>query len=85
MMSCEELVETAQKFHYELTAAVIDGEEDMEYTTYGIVALDMEQKMVLSYPDVSTNRDFVLQIVEKCNLNNVDAMHLEDILLDSIG
>lgn len=73
------------KYFYERTSCVVDGEEDMEYTTYGVRALDQNQNVAAAYPDVSTRADFVQNIVDLCNQNEADVLHLEDILTDSIG
>lgn len=86
MLSKEEQLEYTQlNVHYELTTDVIDGEGDMKYTTYGIMALDQNTRQLAQYRDVSTNQSFVRQIVDKCNKNQVDVLHLKDIILDSIG
>lgn len=86
MLSKEKQVDQTQlAVHYEMTSDVVDGGEDMEYTTYGIKAVDENTEVVAHYRDVSTNMDFVRQIIEKCNQYQVDVLHLEDIILDSIG
>ena len=70
---------------YDLTTTDIDGEYDMRYTTYGIVAVNHIGDIVVCYKDVSTDAEFVKTIVDKCNELEVSAIHLEDILLDYIG
>lgn len=72
-------------WRYELTAADVDDGEDMRYTTYGVRALDLDGKIAASFIDVSTNKAFVQDIVEKCNKFDAHIMHLEDILIDHIG
>lgn len=72
-------------YRYELTSTVIDGEEHMRYTTYGICAVNQDGAIAASYPDVSTSEEFVQQLVEQCNRCELDVLHLKDILLDNIG
>lgn len=66
------------------TETDIDGGENVRYTTYGVKAFDSEGNVATVYPDVSTKKALVEEIVEKCNLYNADVIHLEDILLDCL-
>lgn len=86
MVSKDKQLEVVRlQYHYELTSTVVDGEEDMRYTSYGISAVNEKQTIVVSFPDVSTNESFVSRLVEQCNICELDALHLEDVLIDYIG
>lgn len=74
-------------FRYELTVTVknIDEADNIRYTTYGVSAFDMDQNLILQYPDVSTDQALVKCLVRDCNLHQLDVIHLEDVILDRIG
>ena len=72
-------------YRYECTSAVVDGEELMRYTIYGIRAKDEAGTVVACYDDVSTQQDFVNRLVELCNQGMLDPLHLGDVLLDYLG
>lgn len=71
--------------HYAVTTTKIDTVEPMRYTTYGIQATAKDGTILAQYPDISTNRTQVEQIVERCNKHQADILHLEDIILDALG
>lgn len=73
------------QYIYELTETHIDDLQDISYTTYGIQALDSDQKVVVAYADVLTNRVLVEELVHKCNLLELDVLHLQDVIWDLIG
>lgn len=85
MVKSNESASAHKTWYYEITMADIDGGGDMEYTTYGIKAMDSDAHVAAAYADVSTSKAFVQQIVDKCNQFDADVIHLEDILLDEIG
>lgn len=85
LISREESEHTALKVGYARTTSVVDGEDDLRYTTYGIVARDERQNIVARIDDVSTDLALVDEIVARCNANDADILHLEDIVLDWIG
>lgn len=71
---------------YEMTSKVIDWEDGMKYTTYGIMARDTaSDRIVGAYPDVSLDKDAVRKLVDKCNECELQAIHLKDAVLDFIG
>lgn len=58
------------------------------YHSFGIVAIkvcDGEQQQKAFASDVSTDRDFVEELAERCTAAQLDPIHLKDIVLDSIG
>jgi hypothetical protein len=69
---------------YELTNNIIDGKENLRYTTYGVRALDSLGNPQAVYADVSTDRQSVEALVGKCNEGGLHLLHLEDVLLDLI-
>lgn len=72
-------------YRYELTSRkVVDGEEDIRYTTYGISAVNQNGEVVVSHPDVSTDKVFMIRLVERCNNGQLDALHLRDVIIDSL-
>lgn len=85
LVTKEGVTEITRCYCYELTATVVDDKENLRYTTYGVSVKDEAQNVIAAYPDVSTKKDFVQHIVDKCNQFELDAVHLEDLLLDSIG
>jgi hypothetical protein len=63
---------------------MIDGEEDLRYTTYGVAALGRDGEVLAAYADVSTDRRGMEKLVERCNECGLSIRHLEDVLLDFI-
>lgn len=70
---------------YHLTSVVIDDEENLRYTTYGICVLNPYGDVIKQFADVSTDKKLIQQIVDDCNNHQASAIHLKDIILDRIG
>lgn len=54
--------------------------------SYGIVARDDVNGSLhwVCVPDVSANKEFVLQLIDRCNRGQLSASHLLDVVLDSL-
>ena len=64
---------------YILTETTVNIDNTSEITTYGI-ALNHNS----IYNDISPNKTFVMNIIEKCNNHNVSPVHIQDVIYDSI-
>jgi hypothetical protein len=76
--------EGQKSYTYKLTSSVIDGEDNLRYTTYGVAALDQSGEVLSAYPDVSADRLGLEELVVRCNERGLSILHLEDVLLDFI-
>ena len=59
-----------------------------DYHSFGIVAFKIcggKRQQEAFASDVSTDRDFVEELAERCTAAQLDPIHLKDIVLDSIG
>lgn len=54
------------------------------YETFGIAAFDESDNQVMKISDISIDRDKVLDIAQKCNECNLDAIHLLNVIEDSL-
>ena len=66
---------------YRYFKETITNEEIGEYEAYGIVTEDGNYR----YSDVSCDEDEVKKIVNVLNENDVDPIHLHDVIEDMIG
>jgi len=67
----------------ELTSMdVVDEQEDIGYTTYGLRVLDVCGDVLYEVPDIDTSKDFVQRFVEFCSQSDVRLMHIPDLLED---
>ena len=55
-----------------------------EYVSYGIRVLDSEGNEIERVSDVSLNQSIVTELCEKCTTQNLDAIHLFDIIEDNL-
>jgi len=78
----EPLVFRGKDYTLELTTCNIDDNEQMSYTTYGIRVTDQDDFVRLQYQDVSTQRTFVEEFIRLCADNDVELVHVADILED---
>ena len=69
-------------FHYFPTTQNLSDEDLGTYTTYGVTVQDDEKKTILSISDVSPNKQFVIELCERCNQFQLDPIHLSDLIYD---
>ena len=54
------------------------------YISYGISVIDSVGNEIKRVSDVSLNESFVSELCEKCTTQNLDAIHLFDIIEDNL-
>lgn len=54
------------------------------YRSFGIRAIDEQGNVVKEIHDVSTRFAFVASLCKRCTINELDPIHLQDIVEDSI-
>lgn len=69
-------------FQYRLFNETLNSSEIGEYKTTGIMVLDENENELIKMSDVSTNEDDVKKVVDLCNQEQVEPIHLYDILED---
>ena len=76
-------VETTQEFQYQIckTKESIDSIDILEY---GIICKNRCNITILSIECISTEYDFVAQLVHRLNEGKADACHLYDIVEDAL-
>lgn len=84
MRTVTETVSTSRSATYscELTALKVDESEDMRYTTYGVAVLGAAGQQLLSYPDISTDKQFVEEFLNLIKNHDIALMHIPDLLED---
>ena len=56
--------------------------------TYGISVLQRQEgqwHVICSVGDISSNKDFVVQLAERCQRLQLDYLHFIDVILDAIS
>jgi len=76
------LHERGMEFLMELTTCNIDGEDEMQYTTYGIRMTDPDGKALLHYRDISTSREYVEAFIQLCVDGGASPVHVASLLED---
>lgn len=66
----------------ELTTMVVDGEEGIRYTTYGMELLQLDDQKIASVDDISTSRNLVEDFICLLINHNVALIHVMDVLED---
>lgn len=69
-------------FQYRLFNETLNSSEIGEYKATGIMVLDENENELIKMSDVSTNEDDVKKVVDLCNQEQVEPIHLYDILED---
>ena len=55
------------------------------YLSFGIRAIDEQGNIVKEIHDVSTRLAFAASLCKRCTINELDPIHLKDVIEDSIG
>lgn len=66
----------------DLTTSELDGFDAMRYTTYGVRFTDEAGRILLQYEDISTDRQYVEDLIDLCTKYKVSGAHLADVLND---
>lgn len=69
---------------YKVICETLSSEIIGHYETFGVAVFDSADNQVMKISDVSTDRDKVLDIVQKCNDGKLDAIHLLNVIEDSL-
>mgnify|MGYP003363718656 CR=1 FL=1 len=70
---------------YQIVRQEFDSPELGRYTSYGIAAVTMPAQIQLAFvADVSTSKDFVAELADRCTKGQLDPTQLMDVILDSL-
>lgn len=70
---------------YVLTETNLSTAETKEYVTFGIRSENADNRCTIHIPDVSTNKQLVRALVERCNAGQLDPVHLHEVVEDAIA
>lgn len=70
------------KVHYCLRRDVIRREDDVQYTAYGLDAVDSDGRILRSVPDLLLDRQRVMDLIDRCNALELSLIHLDDVIED---
>ena len=70
-----------EKYRYLVLSQVLKDEDGDEYTAYGITVMSGENA-ILSISDISTNCEDIRRLAEACTGNELDPIHINDIIED---
>ncbi len=77
LTSCE------RELNMELTCSEkVDVDEEIRYTTYGLRLLDETGRVLLSYEDVDSRREYVERFLSMCVGHDIHPLHIPDLLED---
>lgn len=71
-------------YTYQIREDRISDETGKEHIVYGIQAVDSAGHVVLAFPDVYFSRKKAERLVDLCNENQLELIHLADVVADAI-
>lgn len=74
-------------YNYNIFVEVLKNEDSDAYTAYGICVCSMEnnqRKEVLKVSDVSTDKEKVDNLVDLCNKEQLEPVHIYDVIEDCL-
>ena len=72
-------------YKYSVFVEMLKNEDSVAYTAYGIVVCSMEdneRKEVLKISDVSSDKSRVEELVDLCNKEQLEPIHIYDVIED---
>lgn len=72
-------------YNYSVFVEMLKNEDSVAYTAYGIVVCSMEdneRKEVLKISDVSADKSRVEELVDLCNKEQLEPVHIYDVIED---
>lgn len=74
-------------YNYNIFVEVLKNEDSGAYTSYGIVVCSMEnnqRKEVLRVSDVSTKKERIENLIDLCNKEQLEPVHIYDVIEDCL-
>lgn len=71
-------------YTYRIREDRIKDESGNVHIVYGIEAVDTAGHVLLAFPDVFFDQMKAEQLVDSCNINEVELIHLADVVTDAI-
>ena len=71
-------------YTYRVREDAIHDEDRKKYMVYGIEAVDSKGKILKSFPDIFFDRREAKRFVNLCNENDLELIHLADIVEDML-
>ena len=65
-----------------ITSSIVDGEDNTEYTTYGVRVTNTFGDTIYNRDDISTDKAFVERFITLCETHFVSSIHIDEILDD---
>lgn len=72
-------------FQYVPFEESLQSDELGSYISFGIKAVDSSNRITTSVSDVSTDEAFVADLCNRCTLQQLNPIHLLDVIEDNIG
>jgi len=72
------------KCHYLVMSQVLKNDDGDEYTAYGITVMSGDS-MIASIADVTTNYEDILRLRRSCTENELDPIHIYDVIEDFLS
>lgn len=72
-------------FQYVPFEESLQSDELGSYISFGIKAVDSSNRITTSVSDVSTDEAFVEDLCNRCTLQQLNPIHLLDVIEDNIG
>jgi len=71
-------------YRYRLRADTVYDEDMNAFIVYGVDAVGVSDKTLLSFPDIFFDRGEAERFVYTCNKGNLSLMHMEDVIEDCL-
>lgn len=71
-------------YTYRTRKDTVQDEDGEKYTVYGIEAVDSEEKVLLSFPDIFFDPQQAESFAELCNESELSLTHLADAVEDAL-
>ena len=72
-------------YTYCMRKDTIHDEDGKRYTVYGIEAVNSKGKILESFPDIFFDRQEAKRFVNLCNENDLELIHLADVVEDALA
>ena len=71
-------------FVYVLCSDIVTDEDNNKYTVYGITAINYNNQILDSIPDIFFDKEKAEEFIELCNCEKVELIHLQDLAEDQL-
>lgn len=72
------------RYTYTVRQDLIKNEDEKETPVFGIDTFDESGRLVASLPDIFTNKERTERLAQLCTEQDLDAVHLKDVVEDML-